>query len=59
MAKVPERKGSPEYLQIIVDIVALERRAHDLGFHETAHKLNNASQTIGWEIERKIKEPTQ
>lgn len=55
MARVPENKSNPEVLQFIVQIVALEQKAHQLGFHETGHALNKASQTIGWEIDGKLK----
>ncbi len=36
--------------QLILDIQALENRAHRLGLHATAHALNSAKNASGWEI---------
>lgn len=35
---------------MIQDVEELERRAHDLGMHVTAHALNRAKNALGWEI---------
>lgn len=37
-------------LNLIQDIQEIETRAHDLGMYVTAHALNNAKNTLGWEI---------
>ena len=36
--------------QLILDIQALESRAHRLGLHATGHALNSAKNAIGWEM---------
>lgn len=34
------------------ELAQMQQRLHDAGLHETAHAVNAASQTLGWEAER-------
>lgn len=35
--------------RLVLDIQAMQTRAHALGLHMTAHALNNAMNVCGWE----------
>lgn len=50
MATKATRKLTAEMNAIVADIQSLESRAHKVGLTITGHALNNAKNTVGWEI---------
>lgn len=51
MPPVPIKK----FTALIVALGAVEREAHELGLHATAHAINGAKNQAGWEqAERKL-----
>lgn len=54
-AKTRANMKDKEWRKFIVDLVALERRASNMGLHKTARSLNKATQDAGWERSQKIK----
>lgn len=45
-----------EFDKLVLEIDALQKRAHEIGLHVTGHALNSAKNACGWEFSGDIEQ---
>lgn len=50
-----EKKMRQAVLECAQALVAIQTKLHNAGMHASAKKLNQATNELGWELDRKLK----
>lgn len=56
MSRKTKKITPTPFMQLAIDLQAMERRAYELNLFETARAINAAMNKIGWERARRVKE---
>lgn len=49
MRQRQERREREPFVRLAMDLIAIQKRAHDMGLHVTARAINQAVSASGWE----------